>query len=78
MTLSPIGRLMTTPEASDWLTARGLPRTTSTLEALRTRGGGMAPPFRKLGRAIRYAEADLEEWLGQIVSGPLRSTSEAA
>jgi hypothetical protein len=71
-------KLFTTPEAADWLTSRGLPRTAKTLEALRVRGGLMAPPFRRLGRTIRYAEPDLEGWLADITSAPMRSTSERA
>lgn len=42
-------------EAADFL--RLSPRT---LEKLRVIGGG--PPYRKLGRRVVYALADLEEW----------------
>jgi len=37
----------------------GLKRTT--LEAWRCRGGG--PKFAKLGRAVRYRKADLDDWI---------------
>lgn len=37
----------------------GLKRTT--LEAWRCRGGG--PKFAKLGRAVRYRQADLDAWI---------------
>jgi hypothetical protein len=69
-------KLHTTPEAAAFLAERNSPvKTTSTLEAMRTRGGG--PAFRRLGRAVRYAECDLLAWLEQIMSGPLHSTTEA-
>lgn len=48
-------RLLTTPEA-----ARHLSLSTSTLAKLRLSGGG--PRYRKLLRAVRYAEADLDAW----------------
>lgn len=44
----------------------------STLNKLRCSGGG--PPFLKLGRAVRYARNDVEDWLA---SRRVRSTSEA-
>jgi len=37
----------------------GLKKTT--LEAWRCRGGG--PRFAKLGRAVRYRKADLDDWI---------------
>lgn len=43
----------------------------STLEAWRCRGGG--PPFIKYGRAIRYRESDLQEFIESRVR---RNTSE--
>jgi predicted DNA-binding transcriptional regulator AlpA len=42
-----------------------------TLNNLRSIGGG--PRFLKLGRAVRYSEAELEAWLSARVIG---STSE--
>jgi len=55
-------------EAADFL--RLSPRT---LEKYRVRGGG--PPFRKFGRRVVYALADLEDWAGRCVCD---STSDAA
>ena len=49
-------RFLNSDEAADYL---GLQRTT--LEAWRCRGGG--PRFVKLGRAVRYRQADLDEWI---------------
>jgi predicted DNA-binding transcriptional regulator AlpA len=43
----------------------------STLNKLRCAGGG--PPFLKLGRAVRYARNDVEDWLA---SRRVHSTSE--
>ena len=44
----------------------------STLAKLRLRGGG--PTFCRIGRAIRYRRADLDNWLSATAR---RSTSEA-
>ena len=49
-------RFLNSEEAADYL---GLQRTT--LEAWRCRGGG--PRFVKLGRAVRYRQADLDDWI---------------
>ncbi|MBO9357679.1 helix-turn-helix domain-containing protein [Bordetella petrii] len=48
-------RYLTNSEAADYL--RLSPRT---LEKLRVQGGG--PRFRKFGRRVLYAAADLEAW----------------
>ena len=54
--MTPASKLLTTVQAADWL---GLsPRT---LERYRVTGEG--PKFRKIGRWVRYTEADLEAWL---------------
>ena len=42
-----------------------------TLERMRVTGNG--PPFLKLGRAVRYRKADLDEWLASRL---VRSTSQ--
>jgi predicted DNA-binding transcriptional regulator AlpA len=39
----------------------------STLEALRSRGGG--PAYVKLGRTVRYRVADLDAWVAARVIG---------
>ena len=44
-----------------------------TLERLRLTGDG--PSFLKLGRAVRYRKADLDEWLASRL---VRSTSQEA
>ena len=48
--------LKTTPEAAQILSLG-----TSTLEKWRLFGGG--PRFLKLGRSVRYAKADLDDWI---------------
>jgi len=58
--------VLTTDQAGAFL---GLSPTT--LETLRTRGGG--PPFVKLGRRVVYRSEDLAHWLAQRVR---RSTSD--
>ena len=42
-----------------------------TLERLRLTGDG--PSFLKLGRAVRYRKADLDDWLASLL---VRSTSQ--
>lgn len=44
-----------------------------TLQQMRVKGNG--PAFLKLGRAVRYRQSDLDEWLEKRV---VRSTSDAA
>lgn len=51
--------------------ARHLGLAVSTLEKLRVSGGG--PRFVKMGRAVRYRIADLEEYLAERV---VESTSQ--
>jgi excisionase family DNA binding protein len=53
-------RLLTQSEA-----ARVLRLSERTLERLRLRGGG--PHYVKAGRAVRYRETDLEEWIADRV-----------
>ncbi len=66
--------LLDTVGAADFLRARGIPRSPSTLTRLRC-VGGVAPPFRKIGRAVRYDPADLRKWIAEALSDPMRTTS---
>jgi predicted DNA-binding transcriptional regulator AlpA len=54
--LNSLERLLTPREAADFL--RG---SESWLAKARMRGDG--PPFVKVGRSIRYSQADLVQWL---------------
>ena len=56
MTTAVISRLLTAPEAADLLNV-----STSFLMKARLRGDG--PRYRKVGRAVRYFEADVLDWL---------------
>ena len=47
---------LTTEQAAEYLQLQR-----NTLEAWRCRGGG--PRFLKLGRSVRYRQADLDEWI---------------
>jgi hypothetical protein len=63
----------TSPFTSNQEAAEYLKLSPRTLEKLRVGGGG--PPFRKLGRRVVYALADLEEWAAR---GKCESTSDPA
>jgi len=54
----------------------GQPCSPAWLAKLAVVGGG--PVFRKAGRTPLYAEEDLDLWALSRLSGPMRSTSEAA
>ena len=66
--------LLSPSEASAALGEFGVPRTVATLAKLRVKGGG--PRFHRFGRAIRYSRVDLESWVQENLSQPLRSTSD--
>ena len=70
----PREALLDTIETSKFLRERGISRSPSTLTRLRC-VGGVAPPFRKLGRSVRYDPADLRKWIAEAVSEPMRTTS---
>jgi hypothetical protein len=72
-TLPSPPRLLTTRQVSEALEQRGTPRSISTLEKLRCRGGG--PPFQRFGRDVRYPADDLESWIEAMLSAPMRSTA---
>ncbi|MDG2531031.1 helix-turn-helix domain-containing protein [Caulobacter endophyticus] len=54
------GNLLTTAQAAEFLSM-----SQRTLEDWRLRGGG--PRFRKLGRSVRYAPVDLQDFLDRAV-----------
>jgi hypothetical protein len=63
-------------QAAEYLKARNLPAAVPTLEKYATVGGG--PAFVKFGRAVRYRREDLDLWIAEKLSRPVRSTSELA
>lgn len=70
-------KLLRRKAASDYLhEIYGLDRAPTTLAKLAVVGGG--PIFRRVGRVPLYSTDDLDEWVASKLSGPMRSTSEAA
>lgn len=67
--------LLTTAAAAEFLKALGIPRSAATLTRQRC-VGGLAPPFRRIGRSIRYNPADLRQWIAEALSDPKRTTSD--
>jgi hypothetical protein len=67
--------LLTPPEAVAYLRANfGVRRTVATLAKHRVVAGG--PPFRRLGRSILYAPADLDAWADDALRIVRTSTSD--
>jgi len=64
------------PEAADYVRARGLTVSKTTLQKFATVGGG--PVYRRFGSRAVYTMADLDAWIEQKLSGPICSTSEAS
>ncbi len=54
----------------------GIVRSPQTLAVLACRGGG--PAFRRFGRKPLYSIADVDAWVAERLSAPVRSTSEFA
>ncbi len=68
-------RLMNRHEASEYLFERlGIRRTYATLSKLAVVGGG--PRFRKANRVPLYDAADRDQWVTEITSASVHSTSE--
>jgi hypothetical protein len=61
-------------EAADYLTARGLPITKSTLQKLACTGGG--PLYRIWGNRAVYAIEDLDGYAEAKLTLPRKSTSD--
>ena len=60
--------LMTPPEAADYLKQQhGVTRSVGTLAVERCHNAG--PTFRKIGRAVVYAPADLDAWVAARRAG---------
>lgn len=65
---------LTRPEAADYLTARGLIVSKTTLQKFATAGGG--PLYRRFGNRTVYTVADLDAWADKKLSAPRSSTSD--
>lgn len=73
--VSHVSEFVSRREASDYLKQRwGVSRTEGTLALLATKGGG--PAFRKDGRRVLYAVADLDSWAQSRLSTRYTSTSD--
>jgi Helix-turn-helix domain len=65
---------LTRPEAAEYLKARGLIVSKSTLQKWATIGGG--PIYRRFGIRTVYRPADLDSWANSKLSAPRSSTTE--
>ncbi len=64
-------------EASQYLLQNfGIQRAVGTLAKGRCLGGNV-PAFRRVGRAIYYAESDLRQWAEMALSTTYRTTSDS-
>ena len=76
MTITTPTRRLRRTEASEYLKERwGIDRAPSTLAKLACIGGG--PRFQRANRIPLYAPEFLDEWAQEILSPPMRSTSDA-
>lgn len=67
---------LTRPEAADYVTGKGAPISKNTLQKFATVGGG--PLYRRFGNKTLYRPADLDAWVAERLSVPIRTTSEYA
>jgi hypothetical protein len=65
---------LTRPEAAEYLTARGLIVSKSTLQKWATIGGG--PQYRRFGNRAVYVAADLDAWADAKLTAPQHSTAD--
>lgn len=63
-------------EAAAYITDKGLHCAPSTLAKLACIGGG--PIFQKFGRHVIHTPSNLDIWVEERLSGPLRNTSDLA
>lgn len=63
-------------EAAAYIKDQGLPCEHTTLAKLACIGGG--PTFRKFGRHVALTISDLDIWVEERLSGPLRNTADLA
>jgi hypothetical protein len=63
-------------EAADYLSARGLRISKTTLQKFATIGGG--PSYQRFGHRAVYTAPNLDAWAERKLSAPRGSTSKAA
>ncbi len=73
---TPETKYLTRTDAAKYVAERGIPLAKNTLQKMATTGGG--PIYRIFGCRALYAPSDLDCWISEKMSGPRRSTSEAA
>lgn len=66
-------RFLTRAEAADYIASKGAPISKNTLQKFATVGGG--PIYRRFGNKSLYRAEDLDAWLTEKMSAPMRSTS---
>lgn len=73
---APMKTYLTRAEAANYIASKGAPISKNTLQKFATIGGG--PVYRRFGNKALYQTDDLDAWLNERMSAPMRSTSEAA
>jgi hypothetical protein len=76
MWMNPTDVFLDQTQAAAYCTVRGLPISPWTLNQMRVRGwaGQKGPKFLRWGRAVRYTEPDLLDWM----AGRLHATRSVA
>jgi hypothetical protein len=72
--MTPDRERLLTPDTAEFLTGKGFQTSPSTLETLRSRGGG--PEYEYFGRRVLYKPAKLVEWAYGRLSMPVNNTSQ--
>lgn len=67
-------QFMSRTEAAAYATAKGVPVSKNTLQKFATVGGG--PIYRRFGNKALYVATDMDAWIAEKMSAPMRSTSE--
>ena len=67
---------LTREEAAEYVSRTGVTISKNTLTKFATVGGG--PVYRRFGKRALYTRDDLDAWITERMSAPMRSTSAAA
>lgn len=62
---------LTRSEAADYLTGKGVPTSKNTLQKFATVGGG--PVYRRFGNRALYIRPDLDTYVVEKISEPMRA-----